>query len=106
MVTPFDRDGALDIDGAVQLARWLADHGSDGLVVAGSTGEGASLDDAELDVLWRAVSEAVTVPVLAATGTSDTRHTVARSRAAAAAGVDGLLVVTPYYSRPAQAGRE
>ncbi len=104
MVTPFDRDGALDIDGAVQLARWLADHGSDGLVVAGSTGEGAVLDDAELSELWRAVSRAVTIPVVAATGTSDTRHTIERTKAAEAAGADAVLVVTPYYVRPSQAG--
>ena len=104
MVTPFDPDGALDVDGAVQLARWLADNGSDGLVVAGTTGEGAVLDDDESAELWRAVSAAVTVPVIAATGSNDTRHTVERTKAAAAAGADAVLVVTPYYSRPSQAG--
>ena len=104
MVTPFDDDGALDTDGAVHLARWLADHGSDGLVVAGTTGESPVLSDPELAELWRAVAEAVTVPVLAGTGTNDTRHSIDLSRVAADAGVDGLLVVTPYYSRPSQAG--
>jgi 4-hydroxy-tetrahydrodipicolinate synthase len=104
MVTPFDEDGALDVDGAVTLARWLADHGSDGLVVAGTTGEGPVLSDAELGQLWQAVCEAVTVPVLAGTGTNDTRHTIECTKLAQAAGADGALVVTPYYSRPSQAG--
>jgi 4-hydroxy-tetrahydrodipicolinate synthase len=104
MVTPFDSDGALDVDGAVRLARWLSDHGSDGLVVAGTTGEGSVLDDAEASELWRAVSSAVTVPVIAATGSNDTRHTIELTRAAQAAGADAVLVVTPYYSRPSQAG--
>jgi 4-hydroxy-tetrahydrodipicolinate synthase len=104
MVTPFDEDGDLDVDGAVTLARWLADHGSDGLVVAGTTGEGPVLSDAELGQLWQAVSEAVTVPVLAGTGTNDTRHTIECTKLAQAAGAAGALVVTPYYSRPSQAG--
>jgi 4-hydroxy-tetrahydrodipicolinate synthase len=104
MVTPFDPDGALDVDGAVRLARWLADNGSDGLVLAGSTGEGAVLDDAEVAELWRAVAGAVTVPIIAATGSSDTRHTVERTKAAEAAGAHAVLVVTPYYVRPSQAG--
>ena len=104
MVTPFDRDGSLDVDGAVQLARWLCDHGTDGLVVAGTTGEGTVLDDSEASDLWGAVSAAVTVPVIAATGSNDTRHTIERTKAAEAAGADAVLVVTPYYSRPSQAG--
>ncbi|HYA69590.1 MAG TPA: dihydrodipicolinate synthase family protein, partial [Acidimicrobiales bacterium] len=104
MVTPFDASGALDIDGAVTLARWLAGNGSDGLVVAGTTGEGPVLSDAELAELWRAVSESVTVPVIAGTGSNDTRHSVACTRLARDVGVDGALVVTPYYSRPSQAG--
>ncbi len=78
MITPFDPGGALDLDGAVTLARWLASHGSDGLVVAGTTGEGPVLSDAELDELWQAVAEAVTVPVIAGTGSNDTRHTIER----------------------------
>lgn len=104
MVTPFDDSGALDIDGAVTLARWLSAHGSDGLVVAGTTGEAPVLSERECADLWRAVSEAVTVPVIAGTGTADTRHSIELTRTAAAAGVDGALVVTPYYSRPSQAG--
>ena len=104
MVTPFDDDGALDVDGAVTLARWLSTHGSDGLVVAGTTGEGPVLSDAELGELWRAVTEAVTVPVVAGTGSNDTRHSIACTRLAADAGAAAVLVVTPYYSRPSQAG--
>lgn len=104
MVTPFAPDGALDVDAAVALARWLAAHGSDGLVLSGTTGEGPVLSDEELRLLWRAVAEAVTVPVLAGTGTSDTRHSIELTRAAVDCGVDGVLVVTPYYSRPSQDG--
>lgn len=104
MVTPFDSNGALDLDAAAALARWLVEHGSDGLVVAGTTGEGPVLDDDERRDLCRAVAEAVTVPVLAGTGTNDTRHSIELSRAAAEAGADGLLLVTPYYNRPSQEG--
>ena len=106
MATPFDDDGALDADGAAVLARYLVDNGSDGLVVAGTTGEGPVLSDAELAALWRAVSEAVTVPVIAGTGSNDTRHTIECTRLAKQAGAAAVLVVTPYYSRPSQAGLE
>ncbi len=104
MVTPFDESGALDVRAAADLARWLADHGSDGLVVAGTTGEGPVLTDEEAADLFRAVAEAVTIPVVAGTGTNDTRHSIELTRMAADAGVDGVLVVTPYYNRPSQAG--
>jgi 4-hydroxy-tetrahydrodipicolinate synthase len=104
MVTPFDDDGRLDLDGAAALARHLVDNGSDGLVVAGTTGEGPVLSDQELIDLWRAVVDAVTVPVVAGTGTNDTAHSMALTRAAEDAGVQGVLVVTPYYNRPSQAG--
>ncbi len=104
MVTPFDDDGRLDLDAAGELARWLVNHGSEGLVVGGTTGEGSVLSDAERRELWRAVAEAVSVPVLAGAGTSDTAHSIALAKAAAQCEVDGLLVVTPYYSRPSQAG--
>lgn len=104
MVTPFDQAGALDLDAAVVLARWLVDHGSEGLVLAGTTGEGTVLSDAEKKDLWRAVAEAVTVPVIAGAGTNDTRHSIELAGAAEDAGVDGLLLVTPYYSRPSQEG--
>ena len=104
MVTPFDADGALDLDAAVSLARWLVDNGSDGLVLAGTTGEGPVLSDAEKLDLCRAVAEAVTVPVVANTGSNDTAHSVELTRQAATTGVAGALVVTPYYNRPSQAG--
>jgi 4-hydroxy-tetrahydrodipicolinate synthase len=104
MVTPFDEGGALDIDGAVVLARWLTQHGNDFLVVSGTTGESPVLSDGEKADLWRAVAGAVSVPVVAGTSTADTAHSAALTRAAVAAGVAGILAVTPYYSRPPQAG--
>ena len=80
MVTPFDDDGALDLPAAVDLARWLAEHGSDGLVLSGSTGESSVLTDDEKVALWRAVAEAVTIPVIAGTGSNDTAHSIAMTR--------------------------
>ena len=106
MVTPFDDEGRLDLDGAATLARWLADNGSEGLVVAGTTGEGPVLSDGEKRDLWRAVVKAVTVPVVAGAGSNDTRHSVELTRAAEDAGAAGVLAVTPYYNRPSQAGVE
>ena len=106
MVTPFTADGALDLDGAVRLARWLADNGNDGLVVAATTGEASTLTDEERCDLIRAVSEAVTIPVLAGTGSNDTAHTVMLTRQAQGLGAAGVLVVAPYYNRPPQAGIE
>jgi 4-hydroxy-tetrahydrodipicolinate synthase len=104
MVTPFDDDLGVDYDAAVALARWLADHGSTGLVLAGTTGESPTLTDDEKLELFRSVAEAVTVPVIAGVGSADTRHSVELTRAAATTGVAAVLVVTPYYSRPSQAG--
>lgn len=106
MVTPFDEDGALDVAGATELARWLVDHGNDGLVLAGTTGEAPTLSDDEKVELWTAVRAAVDVPLLAGSGSNDTRHTIELSQRAAGCGVDGLLVVAPYYNRPPQAGIE
>ena len=106
MVTPFDGEGALDLDAVTVLARWLSDHGSDGLVVAGTTGEGSVLTDDEKLDLWRATAEAVTIPVVANTGSNDTAHSVEMTRRAVQCGVAGALVVTPYYNRPSQAGIE
>ncbi len=104
MVTPFDADGALDVHGAKRVARWLVEHGSEGLVLAGSTGEGPTLRDEEKFALFRAVRAAVDVPVVAGVGTNDTLHSVKLAKAAAKVGADALLVVTPYYNRPSQAG--
>ncbi len=106
MATPFDDGGRLDVAGAVKLARWLADNGNDGLVLAGTTGEGAALSDPERRELWGAVRQAVSVPVIASTGTASTAHSVELTEAAAQAGADAVLVVTPYYNRPSQAGIE
>ena len=104
MVTPFDGDGRIDLDGAQRLARWLVDHGSDGLVINGTTGESPTLTATESVDLFRAVRQAVDVPVIAGTGSNDTAHAIRQSEAAAGIGVDGLLVVTPYYNKPSQAG--
>jgi len=104
MITPFDDEGALDLDGAQQLARWLVDHGSDGLVVNGTTGESPTLSSTESVELFRAVRDAVDVPVVAGTGSNDTAHAIRQSEAAAEIGVDALLVVAPYYNKPSQAG--
>ncbi len=106
MVTPFAADGSLDADAAGALARWLVDHGNDALVLAGTTGESAVLTDDELVELYRAVRAAVDVPLIAGSTTNDTAHSVERTRAAADAGMDAVLAVVPYYSRPPQSGLE
>lgn len=103
MVTPFDRDGALDLDVAVQLANWLVDHGNEGLIIAGTTGESPTLTHDEQIDLITAVAGAVDVPVVAGTGSNDTRAAIELTQRATAAGADGVLVVTPYYNRPSQA---
>jgi 4-hydroxy-tetrahydrodipicolinate synthase len=107
MVTPFASDGAVDHEAVWRLARHLSDHGSDSLVVTGTTGESPTLSDAEKVALYHTVVEAVAEKdtlVVAGTGTYDTRHSVELTEKAAAAGVDGILAVTPYYNRPSQAG--
>jgi len=106
MVTPFDANGALDLDGVARLARWLQDNGNDGLVVSGTTGESSTLTDDEKLSLYRATVEAVTIPVIAGTGSNDTAHSVHLTREATKLGVAGVLAVGPYYNRPSQAGIE
>ena len=106
MATPFDAEGRLDLPGAAKLARWLVDNGNDGLVLAGTTGEAPTLSDGEKCDLWRTVRDAVSVPVIANTGTASTAHSVELTKAAAELGVDAALAVTPYYNRPSQAGIE
>lgn len=106
MVTPFDAQGRLDLDAAARLARWLAANGSDGLVLAATTGEAPTLTDAERCDLVRAVAAAVTVPVIAGTGSNDTRHSVELTRRARELGAAGVIAVSPYYNRPPQAGIE
>jgi 4-hydroxy-tetrahydrodipicolinate synthase len=104
MVTPFDDDGALDLDAARDLARFLVANGNGGLVVAGTTGESPVLTDDEKLSLWAAVAEAVTIPVVAGTGTNDTAHSVHLTAEASKLGVAGVLALCPYYNRPSQAG--
>jgi 4-hydroxy-tetrahydrodipicolinate synthase len=106
MVTPFDKNGALNLDGARRLAKWLQENGNDGLVIAGTTGESPVLTDDERLSLFAAVVEAVTIPVIAGTGTNDTAHSVHLTKEASKLGVAGILAVTPYYNRPSQAGIE
>ncbi|MFI0540943.1 4-hydroxy-tetrahydrodipicolinate synthase [Streptomyces sp. WSLK1-3] len=104
MITTFDASGALDLDGAQTLADHLVAQGCDGLVLSGTTGESPTTTDAEKSALVRAVREAVgpRATVVAGVGTFDTRHTVELALAAEKAGADGVLVVSPYYSRPPQ----
>lgn len=104
MVTPFTDDGDLDLPGAAELAGWLVAHGNDGLVLAGTTGEAPTLSDDEQVELWRVVREAIHVPLVAGTGSNDTRHACMMTERAAEVGMDAALVVTPYYNRPSQAG--
>ncbi|AZQ73870.1 MULTISPECIES: 4-hydroxy-tetrahydrodipicolinate synthase [Streptomyces] len=106
MVTPFTADGALDLDGAQRLAAHLVDAGNDGIVLNGTTGESPTTSDAEKAQLVRAVVEAVgdRAHVVAGAGTNDTHHSIELARAAEQAGAHGLLVVTPYYSKPPQEG--
>src|ERR1039458_4045363 len=109
MATPFDADGRLDIGGAVTLARYLVDNGSDGLLVTGTTGEGPTLSDSERTQLWAAVARGVTVPVIAGSGANDTAHSLpsqggiaAHSAAVAAATSLPVLV----YDIPVRTGRK
>jgi 4-hydroxy-tetrahydrodipicolinate synthase len=106
MVTPFDERGALDEDAALALMHHLVNHGSDGLVVCGTTGEGATLNDEEhLRVVELAATEMRgTCTVIAGVGSNDTRHAVKLTERASALGVDGLLSVNPYYNRPSRRG--
>ena len=104
MVTPFNEDGSLNLDVAQQLARHLQAHGNDGLVIAGTTGEAPVLTDDERLSLFAAVIEAVTIPVIAGSGTNDTAHSVHLTKEAAALGAAGILAVCPYYNRPSMAG--
>lgn len=106
MVTPFDADGAVDLKRAQEVAEHLVELGNDGLVVNGTTGESPTTTDAEKADMVRAVVEAVgdRATVVAGAGTYDTAHSVHLARESEKAGAHGLLVVTPYYSRPSQAG--
>ncbi|MGO1339713.1 MAG: 4-hydroxy-tetrahydrodipicolinate synthase [Cellulosimicrobium funkei] len=106
MVTPMTPDGAVDLEAAARLAKRLVDDGNDGLVLSGTTGESPTTHAPEKQDLVRAVVEAVgdRAAVLAGAGSNDTDHALRMAEQAAGAGADGLLVVTPYYSRPGQEG--
>ena len=107
MVTPFTEDGSVDLAGTQELAAHLVDRGAhDGLVVLGTTGEAPTLSDAEQHAVLETVMDAVgdRATVVAGVGTNDTAHTIENARRAERLGVHGLLVVTPYYNRPTQAG--
>jgi 4-hydroxy-tetrahydrodipicolinate synthase len=106
IVTPFTREGAVDLDSFRALARHLVDNGSDGLVVTGTTGESPTLSDDERFELYAAALEEVgdRATVVAGTGTYDTRHSVHLTERAHELGVDAVLVVTPYYNKPPQRG--
>jgi len=106
IVTPFREDGAVDFDSFQRLARHLVDNGSDGIVVAGTTGESPNLSDEERFDLFRAAIEAIgsDATVVAGTGTYSTAHSVHLTEQAHELGVDGFLVVTPYYNKPPQRG--
>jgi 4-hydroxy-tetrahydrodipicolinate synthase len=106
MVSPMNPDGSLDLEGAQKLAVHLVDNGNDGLVVNGTTGESPTTSDSEKVELVRVVVEAVghRAHVLAGAGSNNTAHSVESARAAAKAGAQGLLIVTPYYNKPPQEG--
>jgi len=106
MVTPFDEQGRLAEEEAAKLMRHLLNHGSDGLVLAGTTGEASTLDDEEKLRLWQVgVAECGDdAPMIAGTGSNDTAHTVRLTQAATDLGVDAVLIVTPYYNKPNRRG--
>lgn len=106
MVSPFDAEGALDLGAAATIARFLQEQGNDGLVVGGTTGEASVLSDDEHLSLVEAVVEAVTIPVVAGTGSNDTAHAVWLTEEVGKLGAAGVLVVSPYYNKPPQAGIE
>ena len=104
MVTPFTQDGELDIAEAVRLAKWLEQQGNDALVLSGTTGEASTLTDPERLELWESVAAAVTIPIIAGSGSNDTAHSVHLTSAVSKVGVAGILAVGPYYNRPSQWG--
>ena len=106
IVTPFHEDGKIDFDAFQRLAQHLVDHGSEGIIVAGTTGESPTLSDSERNDLIRAAIEAVGehATVVAGTGTYSTRHSVCLTKDAHELGADAFLVVTPYYNKPPQRG--
>jgi 4-hydroxy-tetrahydrodipicolinate synthase len=105
MVTPFDSAGELAEDAAVRLMRHLGENGSDGIVLAGTTGESPTLTDEEKVRLWElGVSESPELTIIAGTGSNDTRHSVELTERATEVGVHAVLVVAPYYNKPNRRG--
>jgi 4-hydroxy-tetrahydrodipicolinate synthase len=104
MVTPFREDFTLDIGRAEEIAAWLLAHGSDALVIAGTTGEGATLSDVEKVELWRATAQVASGKIIAGTGTNDTQHSIHLTEEAERVGCAAVLVVAPYYNKPPQSG--
>ena len=104
MITPFNSDGSLDVQGACDLAQWLAEQGNNALVLAGTTGESPTITQDEQIQLVEAVVQAVDIPVIARAGSNDTRSAITNTQRCEQAGAKGILSVTPYYNRPSQAG--
>ena len=104
MITPFNSDGSLDVQGACDLAQWLAEQGNNALVLAGTTGESPTITQDEQIQLVEAVAQAVDIPVIAGAGSNDTRSAITNTQRCEQAGAKGILSVTPYYNRPSQAG--
>lgn len=106
MVTPFKADGCVDYEKAADLAEWLIENGSDGLVVAGSTGEAATMSAEEKLELFRVIVKRINkrVPIIAGTGSNNTAESIKMTKMAQEIGVDGVLIVGPYYNKPTQEG--
>jgi len=104
MITPFNSDGSLDVQGACDLAQWLAEQGNNALVLAGTTGESPTITQDEQIQLVEAVAQAIDIPVIAGAGSNDTRSAITNTQRCEQAGAKGILSVTPYYNRPSQAG--
>ncbi|WP_173916459.1 4-hydroxy-tetrahydrodipicolinate synthase [Halobacillus sp. Marseille-Q1614] len=106
MVTPFDSHGNIDFTKTSQLVEYLIDHGTDGLVIAGTTGESPTLTSEEKVALWEHVVQTVNgrIPVIAGTGSNNTKASIELSQKAVKTGVDAVMLVTPYYNKPSQQG--
>lgn len=106
MITPFDKNGAVDVAEAVRVAQWLVDRGCDGVVVSGTTGESPALENVERLALFAAIKEGLgdRGTVIAGTGGNNTHHSIELTREAERLGADGILAVVPYYNKPTQDG--
>ncbi len=104
MITAFNADGEVDFAESVRMAKWLESQGNEGLVISGTTGEASTLTDAERLELFETIAAAVSIPVIAGTGSNDTAHSVHLTKEASKLGIAGILAVGPYYNRPSQAG--